>query len=186
MHVGSCFLFVGQHALCLQGVESDCATSWTVAWWCEEVQVVAEESGNLQQNMWRDVSYHSLKKKKSLARETLIIIYISQNSAFVFSLKLTGVFTAERWLHRQVSGMINVWATEPFSPAEMITLTMQLAPHIVCQRAIQCCNPLDCASHRQAHLSQRFAWFTKRSHLSLCSDRGAAVQTVIWTVSLNI
>lgn len=51
---------------------------------------------------------------------------------------------------------------------------------------IQHCNPLDCASHQYTHLSQRFAWFTKRNHLSLCADWGAAVQTVIWTVSLNI
>lgn len=32
MDIGSCFLFVGQHALCLQRVEGHCAASWTVAW----------------------------------------------------------------------------------------------------------------------------------------------------------
>lgn len=141
VHVGSCFLFVGQHALCLQGVESDCATSWTVARWCEEVQVVAEESGNLQQNvMWCLISFRL--SPPSLAWETLIIIYISQNSAFLFSFKLTGVFTAERWLHRQVSGMINVWATEPFR-LQRRSHSQCSSPHTLCASVL-----FNAATHR--------------------------------------
>lgn len=50
VNIGSCFLFVGEHALCLQGVKCYSAASWTITWWREEVQVVAEESGNLQEN----------------------------------------------------------------------------------------------------------------------------------------
>ncbi len=126
MDISSCFLFIGQHTLCLQGVEGYCAASWTVAWWCEEVQVVAEESGNLRQKQWL-LRLISFKQKRSLqassATETLINTYISQCkcSAFCLASKLTSVFTAERWLHHQVSRMINVWAIK-LSPAEMIAL----------------------------------------------------------------
>lgn len=35
--------------------------------------------------------------------------------SILFSLKLTSVFTAERWLHHQVSRMINVWAIKLFA-----------------------------------------------------------------------
>lgn len=59
MNIGSCFLFVGQHTLGLQGIEGYCAASWTVPRWCEEVQVVAEESGNLQKHVWHDASCDS-------------------------------------------------------------------------------------------------------------------------------
>lgn len=78
---------------------------------------------------------------------------------------------------------MNVWAIK-LLPAEMITFKMQLAPHIVCQRVIQRCNPPDCASAK--HLIQWFTWFAKRNRLSPCSDWGADVWTVFWTVSLNI
>lgn len=53
MNVGSRFLFVGQHALRLQRVEGRRAASLTVAWWCKEVQVVAEERGNLGEHKRR-------------------------------------------------------------------------------------------------------------------------------------
>lgn len=64
MDVGSCFLFVCQHTLCLQGVECYCAAPWTVAWWREEVQVVAKESGNLQQN--RDIMSQSNRSMRPI------------------------------------------------------------------------------------------------------------------------
>lgn len=48
LDVGSCFLFVGQHGLCLQRVEGGRAPFRTVGRGCEEIQVVTEESGNLR------------------------------------------------------------------------------------------------------------------------------------------
>lgn len=125
MDIGRCFLFVGQHTLCLQGVEGYSAASWTVAWWREEVQVVAEESSNLQQNsgVTSRISQTNEIFAASSAKETLINTSISQRrySAFCLASTLTSVFTAERWLHHQVSRMINVWAIK-LSPAEMIAL----------------------------------------------------------------
>lgn len=152
MDISSCFLFVGQHALCLQRVEGCCAASWTVAWWSEEVQVVAEESGNLQQNS--DITSAIIKKKRaSLAKATLInaCLHISmQILGILFSLKLTSVFTAQRWLHHQVSRMINVWAIKLFACRD---------------------DHSENAAHRTVPpissrhiLSQRFTWSTKRNH----------------------
>lgn len=57
----------------------------------------------------------------------------------------------------------------------MIAFIMQLAPDIVCQLVIQCCNPQDCViSANSIHKENSFICW------------GAAVQTRIWTISLNI
>lgn len=50
---------------------------------------------------------------------------------FLFSLKLTDVFTAQRWLHHQVSRMINVWAFEPSACRDDHTQNAALSTHHV-------------------------------------------------------